>query len=70
MDRDAAVGGPDGAEAIPAASVLAGSPALQNVPAIQKQQIVYMPNDTYVNEGIQTYTEFFNALADAMEKSA
>ncbi|WP_260425011.1 siderophore ABC transporter substrate-binding protein [Arachnia propionica] len=70
MDRDAAVGGPDGAEAIPAATVLADSAALQNVPAVQKQQIIYMPNDTYLNEGIQTYTEFFNALADAMEKSA
>ena len=26
-----------------------------------------MPADTYTNEGIQTYTEFFNALADALE---
>ncbi|RRD50387.1 siderophore ABC transporter substrate-binding protein [Arachnia propionica] len=70
MDRDAAVGGPDGTEAVPASKVLADSAALQNVTAVQKQQIIYMPNDTYLNEGIQTYTEFFNALADAMEKSA
>ncbi|MDO5065789.1 MAG: ABC transporter substrate-binding protein [Propionibacteriaceae bacterium] len=70
MDRDAAVGGPDGTEAIPAATVLADSAALQNVPAVQKQQILYMPKDTYLNEGIQTYTEFFNAIAEAMEKSA
>lgn len=70
MDRDTAIGGQDGAEPVPAATVLAESAALQNVPAVQKQQIIYMPNDTYLNEGIQTYTEFFNAIADAMEKSA
>ena len=29
-----------------------------------------MPEDTYTNEGIQTYTEFFNALADAMENKS
>jgi iron complex transport system substrate-binding protein len=26
-----------------------------------------MPADTYLNEGIQTYTEFLNQFADALE---
>ena len=42
------------------------SAALQNVPAVKNKRIVYMPADTYTNEGIQTYTEFFDTLADAM----
>jgi iron complex transport system substrate-binding protein len=37
------------------------------VPAVKNQHIVYMPADTYTNEGIQTYTEFFNSFADALE---
>ena len=39
----------------------------RGVTAVQNGNLVYMPADTYTNEGIQTYTEFFNALADAME---
>ena len=35
--------------------------------AVQEDNIVYMPADTYTNESIQTYTEFFNALADQLE---
>ena len=50
--------------------MIAGSAPLQNVTAVTKKQIVYMPTDTYLNEGIQTYTKFFNDVADAMEKSA
>ena len=56
--------------ATPASDVIAGSAPLQNVTAVTKKQIVYMPTDTYLNEGIQTYTKFFNDVADAMEKSA
>ena len=32
-------------------------------------QIVYLPADTYLNEGIQTYTEFLNDFADALESA-
>lgn len=64
MDRDAAVASDDPSY-VPAAEVLEGSQALQNVTAIQEGNIVYMPADTYTNEGIQTYTEFFNQLAEA-----
>ena len=66
MDRDAAVAA-DEPEYSPAADVIEGSEALTGVTAVQEGQIVYMPADTYTNEGIQTYTEFFNALADALE---
>ena len=36
---------------------------------MKEQRIVYMPQYTYLNEGIQTYTTFFNAFADALEKA-
>ncbi|MGJ3508014.1 siderophore ABC transporter substrate-binding protein [Enemella sp. A6] len=69
MDRDAAISANTGEKYTPANELLAESPALKNVTAVQKGQIVYMPADTYINESIQTYTEFFNALAEAMEKA-
>ncbi|OUZ10063.1 iron ABC transporter substrate-binding protein [Aeromicrobium sp. PE09-221] len=64
MDRDAAVGEGD---VEPAADILENSEALAGVTAVQNDQIVYMPADTYTNEGIQTYTEFLNDFADALE---
>ncbi|MFV0405988.1 MAG: siderophore ABC transporter substrate-binding protein [Propioniciclava sp.] len=70
MDRDAGLGArgnPEDQEYTPANELIADSPALQNVTAVQKGQIVYMPADTYLNEGIQTYTTFLNQIADAME---
>ncbi|WP_152192022.1 siderophore ABC transporter substrate-binding protein [Georgenia satyanarayanai] len=66
MDRDAAVAADD-PEYAPAAEVLEASQALNGVTAIQEDRLVYMPADTYTNEGIQTYTEFFTTLADAFE---
>lgn len=69
MDRDAAVAADDPAYS-PAAEVLEGSAALTNVTAIAEDNIVYMPADTYTNEGIQTYTEFFNSFADALESAS
>ena len=68
MDRDAAVAADD-PNFSPAAQVLENSEALVNVTAVQEDRIVYMPNDTYTNEGIQTYTEFLNSLADAFENA-
>ncbi|MDF1489085.1 siderophore ABC transporter substrate-binding protein [Tessaracoccus caeni] len=66
MDRSAAIESDDPAFQ-PAAEVIGGSEALKNVDAVKSEQIVYMPNDTYINEGIQTYTEFLNSFADALE---
>ena len=65
MDRDAAISAD--AESSPAKEVIDNSEALQNVTAVKEQDIVYMPEDTYTNESIQTYTEYFNTLADALE---
>ncbi|MFE7632338.1 siderophore ABC transporter substrate-binding protein [Kocuria sp. NPDC057446] len=65
MDRDAAISAED-AEYTPAQEVIEQAEALRNVTAVQEGQVVYMPRDTYTNEGIQTYTEFFDTLADAM----
>jgi iron complex transport system substrate-binding protein len=69
MDRDAAVAA-DEAGYEEAAKILSESEALAGVNAVENEQIVYMPLDTYTNEGIQTYTEFFNAFADALEARA
>lgn len=68
MDRDAAVGAKEGEVYKPANELIAGSAALKNTKAVKDGMIVYMPKYTYVDEGIQTYTEFFNTLADALEK--
>ena len=68
MDRDAAVAANRGEQYTPANELLAESEALKNVKAVKEDHIVYMPQYTYINEGIQTYTDFFNSVADAMEK--
>ncbi|MGO1315518.1 MAG: siderophore ABC transporter substrate-binding protein [Cellulomonadaceae bacterium] len=69
MDRDAGVGSNSDEAYTPANELLANSEALQNVTAVQEERIVYMPQLTYLNEGIQTYTTFFNSLADALEQN-
>ncbi|MCC2594573.1 ABC transporter substrate-binding protein [Tessaracoccus sp. OS52] len=67
MDRDAAVSADDPAY-VPANEVLENSAALQRVTAVVEGNIVYLPADAYTNEGIQTYTEFFNSLAEAFSE--
>ncbi len=69
MDRDAAVSADD-PEYTPAAELLSSSEALAGVTAVAEGNIVHMPADTYTNEGIQTYTEFFSTFADALEGTA
>lgn len=66
MDRDAAITADDPSY-MPAADVIAGNVALQNVTAVTSGQIVYAPDDTYTNESIITYTEILNSIADAFE---
>lgn len=68
MDRDAGVMANSGEEYTPADELIAGSPALQNVTAVSEGNIVYMPEFTYLDEGLVTYTEFYNSIADAMEQ--
>ncbi|WP_334148702.1 siderophore ABC transporter substrate-binding protein [Microbacterium sp.] len=69
LDRDA-VFAAETPDYVQAAEIIENSEALTAVTAVADDQIVYMPTDTYLNEGIQTYTTFFNDLADALEKSA
>lgn len=66
MDRSAAIDS-DNPEFQPAAEIIEGQEALKNVDAVKSGQVVYLPNDAYINEGIQTYTEFLNTFADALE---
>jgi iron complex transport system substrate-binding protein len=68
MDRDA-VFAVDDPTYVQAAEILEKSEALASVTAVKEEQIVYMPADTYLNEGIQTYTTFLNDFADALEKA-
>ncbi len=68
MDRDAAVAADD-ADYVQAAEILVNSEALASVDAIRDEHVVYMPADTYTNEGIQTYTTFLNDFADALENA-
>ena len=63
LDRDAAV---SGSQSAPARDVIDNAPALQNVTAVVKGQIVYAPSDTYTNESIQTYLTLFKDLAAAL----
>lgn len=66
MDRDAAVAS-DEADYKEANKLISSSEALKNVSAVKNEKIVYMPADTYTNESIQTYTTFFNSIADEFE---
>ena len=68
MDRDAGVAADDPAYQ-PAADLLKNSQALANVTAVKEGNIVILPPDTYLNEGIQTYTVFLNDFADALESA-
>ena len=68
LDRDASFAPEKRDEgSAPAAEVLEDSEALKDVSAIKDEKIVYFPEDTYLNESIQTYTEFFNDFAEKLE---
>ncbi|NYF98430.1 siderophore ABC transporter substrate-binding protein [Janibacter cremeus] len=66
MDRDAAISSDD-EDYTPAKDLIENSEALQDVTAVKEGNVLYMPADTYLNEGIQTYTDFFDTFADALE---
>ncbi|WP_404445977.1 ABC transporter substrate-binding protein [Microbacterium marinum] len=67
MDRDAAVSVNTDEAYTPANDLIGSSEALQTVTAVAEGHVVYMPAGTYLNEGIETYTQFFNDFADALE---
>lgn len=68
LDRDAplaAKGGEDAEEYTPAKDLLDNSAALKNTTAVKKNQIIILPADLYLDEGIEMYTEIFNQAAEA-----
>ncbi|MGJ0182920.1 siderophore ABC transporter substrate-binding protein [Corynebacterium glyciniphilum] len=65
LDRDAGVNSEEDAQ--PAAEIIADSPALTSVPAVENDNIVYFPSDFYTTEDIEAYTEVLNNIADAFE---
>lgn len=69
LDRDAAISASEEPGYKPAADVLKGAEALKNVPAVKDNKIVFAADDTYLNEGIITYTEVLNDIAEAFEKA-
>ncbi|MBK0417793.1 ABC transporter substrate-binding protein [Leucobacter sp. CSA1] len=66
LDRDAAFA-PEDREAgsAPADELIAGSEALQNVTAVQQDQIVILDPNFYLTEGIHAYTDLFTQLQEA-----
>lgn len=67
LDRDARITQEEGEEYSPAAEIIEDSAALANVSAVEEDHIVYLPENFYLTEDIQAYTEFFRDFADALE---
>ncbi|GAA1146406.1 ABC transporter substrate-binding protein [Nesterenkonia lutea] len=66
MDRDARISQEEEGYS-PAAEIVEESEALKNVTAVEEGNIVYLPENFYLTEDIQAYTEFFSDFADALE---
>ena len=62
LDRDAMFG-EDGY--VSAKELVENAEALKNVPAVQKNQIVYLDGSFYLDEGIQAYTKLYRSAAEA-----
>jgi iron complex transport system substrate-binding protein len=67
MDRDAGTGDSEDPNYSTAEELIKESAALQSVTAVQEDQIIYLPENFYVNEDIQNYTVLMNEIADAFE---
>lgn len=65
-DRDARLDSDD-PDYQPADELLSDSPALQQTTAIEEDNIVFTPDNMYLTEDIQGYTELFRDFADALE---
>lgn len=68
LDRDAQIAAGED-DYTPAAELIEESEALQDVPAVEQDQIVHLPANFYTTEDIQAYTEFFSDFADALESA-
>ncbi|MCR8968427.1 siderophore ABC transporter substrate-binding protein [Facklamia sp. 7083-14-GEN3] len=64
LDRDAALSSVD--NAVPAQEIIEQAPALKEVTAVKEGHILYAPQDTYLNESIQTFTQLFKDMANMM----
>lgn len=64
LDRDASMADKENK---PAKDVIEESEALANTNAVKNKKIVYAPNDTYLNESIQTFTKIFESLAESFK---
>ncbi|GAA4688514.1 siderophore ABC transporter substrate-binding protein [Streptomyces chumphonensis] len=67
LDRDAAVGTEDGAEAVAAKKVVDGTEAWDKTTFRKQDQVIYLGNDFYLTEGIQAYTDAFDQVATAFK---
>lgn len=65
-DRDARLEA-DSPDYQPADELLSDSPALQQTTAIEEDNIVFTPDNMYLTEDIQAYTELFSDFADTLE---
>lgn len=54
---------------VPAADLIANAEALKNVPAVQKEQIIVLDPNFYLDEGIQAYTELYASVGDAFAQA-
>lgn len=70
MDRDAATSASEEADYSTAEELIKESEALKDVTAVKEDQIIYVPNNFYINEDIQNYTLLMNEIADAFEGQA
>jgi iron complex transport system substrate-binding protein len=68
LDRDAAISA-DEPDFKSAEELIKGSEAMKNVPAVQKDQIIYMPTDFYETEDIVAYTGVLNDIATAFDEA-
>ena len=64
LDRDASFSEPEPGS-VPADELIAGSEALANVPAVQKNQIIYLDPNFYLTEDIQAYTALIEQIKAA-----
>lgn len=67
LDRDGM--DPNDPEYTSAQELIAESPALRDVTAIQEDRVVYMPQNMYLTEDILAYTELLVSLAEALESA-
>lgn len=66
LDRDAAVNS-DEPDFHSADELIKDSEALQNVTAVEEDQIIYFPQNFYTTEDIEAYTEVLGSIAEAFE---